>query len=85
MRTDSVTEVIRAARELNPGVKILGRVGYLRDLSALKKAGADAVYSGEGEVALAFVEDLMQDLGATSEQIDRERDRAHRELFEGAG
>ena len=78
-------EVIRAARELNPGVKILGRVGYLRDLSALKKAGADAVYSGEGEVALAFVEDLMQDLGATSEQIDRERDRAHRELFEGAG
>ena len=75
-------EVIRAARDLYPGVKVLARVGYLRDLPALKTAGADTVYSGEGEVALAFVEDLMQDLGATPEQIDRERDRAHTELFD---
>jgi CPA2 family monovalent cation:H+ antiporter-2 len=78
-------EVIRAARDLNPGAKVLARVGYLRDLSALKRAGADMVYSGEGEVALAFVEDLLQDLGATPEQIDRERDRAHTELFNVSG
>jgi CPA2 family monovalent cation:H+ antiporter-2 len=75
-------EVIRAARDLHSGVKVLARVGYLRDLPALKQAGADTVYSGEGEVALAFVEELLQDLGATPEQIDRERDRAHTELFD---
>jgi CPA2 family monovalent cation:H+ antiporter-2 len=39
------------------------------------------VFTGEGEVALAFVEDLLTRLGATAEQIDRERARAHTELF----
>jgi CPA2 family monovalent cation:H+ antiporter-2 len=43
-------------------------------------AGATNVYSGEGEVALAFIEDILDTLGATAEQIDRERARAHREL-----
>ena len=78
---DRSAEVIRAARSLNPHIKVLSRVGYLREVTSLKRAGADRVYSEEGEVALAFVEDIMQDLGATAEQIDRERDRAHHELF----
>jgi CPA2 family monovalent cation:H+ antiporter-2 len=47
----------------------------------LNQAGADNVYSGEGEVALAFIEDILAHLGATAEQIDRERARAHEELF----
>ena len=69
---------------LNPRLRVLARSGYLRDLDELKAAGADTVYSGEGEVALAFVEDILEELGATPEQIDRERSRAHRELFGGA-
>jgi len=75
------TEVIRNARELNPFIRVLARASYLRDLPALQDAGADTVYSGEGEVALAFIEDLLHRLGATPEQIDRERARAHAELF----
>ena len=74
-------EVIRAARALNPSIRILARAVYLRDLEGLHHAGADTVYAGEGEVALAFIEDLLDRLGATPEQIDRERARAHRELF----
>jgi CPA2 family monovalent cation:H+ antiporter-2 len=73
-------EVIRAARTLNPGVRVLARASYLRDVASLSDAGADRVYSGEGEVALAFIEDILDDLGATPEQIDRERSRAHEEL-----
>ena len=73
-------EVIRAARALNPHIRVLARAPYLRDVASLKEAGADAVYSGEGEVALAFIEDILETLGATPEQIDRERARAHREL-----
>jgi CPA2 family monovalent cation:H+ antiporter-2 len=73
-------EVIRAARELNPKVRVLARAAYLRDLPVLRQAGADTSHSGEGEVALAFVEDILQELGATAEQIDRERERAHQEL-----
>jgi CPA2 family monovalent cation:H+ antiporter-2 len=77
-------EVIRAGRGLNPRVRVLARATYLRDVAPLKSAGADQVYSGEAEVALAFVEDILDGLGATAEQIDRERARAHRELA-GAG
>ena len=73
-------EVIRNARGLNPDVRVLARAPYLRDLASLKEAGANSVYSGEGEVALAFIEDILEDLGATAQQIDRERARAHREL-----
>ena len=75
------TEVIRAARELNPNIRVLARAPYLRDIQALKEAGADTVYTGEGEVALAFIEDILERLGASPEQIDRERARAHGELF----
>ena len=75
------TEVIRAAREANPSIRVLARASYLRDLPEMRQAGADTVFTGEGEVALAFVEDLLSRLGATAEQIERERARAHDELF----
>jgi len=73
-------EVIRAARSMNRAVRVLARAAYLRDVPALKSAGADRVYAGEGEVGIAFVEDLLGSLGATPEQIDRERARAREEL-----
>jgi len=78
--TDS-DEVIRMARGLNPDIRVLARAPYLRDLPVLKAAGADRVYSAEGEVALALIEDILDTLGATPEQIDRERARAHSELL----
>jgi monovalent cation:H+ antiporter-2, CPA2 family len=37
------------------------------------------VFPGEGEVALALVSAILQNLGATPEQIERERDRVHME------
>jgi CPA2 family monovalent cation:H+ antiporter-2 len=77
----SAAEVIRMAREINPATKVLARAQYLRDLPDLLKAGADQVFTGEGEVALSLTESILDRLGATAEQIDRERDRAHRELF----
>jgi CPA2 family monovalent cation:H+ antiporter-2 len=75
------SEIIRSARALNPELRVLARAEYLRDLPALRKAGADRVYAGEAEVALAFVDDLLHELGATAEQIERERSRAHDDLF----
>jgi CPA2 family monovalent cation:H+ antiporter-2 len=78
---NEAAEVIRMARELNPKVQVLARAAYLRDLADMKKAGADQVFTGEGEVALGLIESILERLGATPEQIDRERDRAHRELF----
>ena len=77
-------EVIRLARGLNPAIRILARAAYVRDSPALHQAGAEYVFSGEGEVALAMTEALLRSLGATPEQIDRERERVHRDLVGGS-
>lgn len=76
-------EVIRVSRGLNPRLRIIARAGYLRDVPALRKAGADSVFSGEGEIALNMTEHILRKLGATDEQIDRERDRVRTELSGG--
>jgi CPA2 family monovalent cation:H+ antiporter-2 len=74
-------EVIRVAKEINPEVRILVRSAYLRERPALRKAGADAVFAGEGEVALAMTEAILTALGASPEQIDRERARLRADLI----
>jgi CPA2 family monovalent cation:H+ antiporter-2 len=74
-------EVIRLAKELNPDIRVLARGAYVAELAPLKKAGADLVFSGEGEVALALTVAVLGELGATAEQIDRERQRVRRELL----
>jgi CPA2 family monovalent cation:H+ antiporter-2 len=74
-------EVIRMAKQLNPKMRVVVRSSYLRELPALRQAGADAVFSGEGEVALTMMEFMLRQLGATPEQIDRERERIREELF----
>lgn len=73
-------EVIRLSRELNPKLRIIARAAYLRDIPLLRRAGADAVFSGEGEIALNMTEYMLRELGATEEQIDRERERVRAEL-----
>jgi CPA2 family monovalent cation:H+ antiporter-2 len=75
--------VIRAARELAPQITILARTTYVEEVAALKRAGAHTVVSAEGEVALAMAEHLLRELGASGEQLDRERDRARAELAGG--
>ena len=74
-------EMIRVARELNPPLHVFARGAYLRDVPKLRGAGAEHVFSGEGEVALAMTEAVLRRLGATPDQIDRERRRLHGELF----
>src|SRR5262249_50578920 len=75
--------VIRLAPEPNPKIRILAGAASLREGPALRRAGADRVFSGEGEVALAMTESILRELGATPEQIDRERERLRADLFGG--
>ncbi|WP_437300735.1 cation:proton antiporter [Sorangium sp. So ce426] len=76
--------VIEQAKGVNPRLFVLARAFYLREVTALKKAGADVVVTGEAEVAFSMTERLLVRLGATSEQLERERDRVRSELF-GSG
>lgn len=73
--------IIQIARELNPRLRILTRTSYLKDSRDLRKAGADAVFASEGEIALSMSAFLLEELGATSEQIARERERIRARLF----
>lgn len=75
--------VIRQARELNPKITIMARTTYVGEVASLRQAGAHTVVSAEGEVALAMAEHLLRGLGATGDQLDRERDRARAELTPG--
>ena len=73
-------EAIRHAKELNPRIHVLARAPYLRDLDALRRAGAETVISAEGEVGLALTEAVLHRLGATPDQIDHERERVRTEF-----
>jgi CPA2 family monovalent cation:H+ antiporter-2 len=73
-------ETIRHAKALNPRIHVLARAPYLRDVPAVRNAGAERVVSAEGEVGLALTEMILQRLGATPDQIDDERERVRSEL-----
>jgi monovalent cation:H+ antiporter-2, CPA2 family len=73
-------DTIREARELNADIHVMARAMYIRHVPSLRHAGADAVFSGEAEVALAMTEAMMARLGATPDQIDRERARVRDEI-----
>ena len=65
---------------------IFVRSSYLRDVPLLRSAGAEQVFAGEGEVALAMTEAVLRRLGATPDQIDRERARVReRALYVASG
>ena len=78
---ENAKEVIRAAREINPKIRVLARTSYVREAVTLRSSGANAVFAGEGEVAFAMVETILRDLGATPDQIDQERSRVRAELL----
>lgn len=76
-------EIVRHAKEINPRVHVLARSHSVRELPRLRRAGAGDVFSGEGEVALALTVRILERLGASGEQIDRERARVEKTFREG--
>jgi CPA2 family monovalent cation:H+ antiporter-2 len=79
--TSQNADIIKAARLANPVMGVIARSNYLRETEAMSAAGADAVFAGEGEVALAMTQHILEMLGATPEQMDRERQRVRQEVF----
>src|SRR5687767_13808910 len=78
------TEAIRGAREANANIHIVSRADFLREADSLRRAGADEIFSGEGEVALAMTDSLLRELGGTPEQLDEFRDQLRSRLLQGA-
>ncbi|HQL82169.1 MAG TPA: hypothetical protein PK307_08200, partial [Spirochaetota bacterium] len=58
---ENAAEIIRQARVLNRELRILARCAHLRDVDALRRAGASVVAAGEVEVAVALAEAVSSD------------------------
>lgn len=71
---------VRAAKELNPSIRIVARTHYVHDARKLRAAGASVVVTAEAEVAFAMAELLLVELGASGEQLERARERVRSEL-----
>jgi CPA2 family monovalent cation:H+ antiporter-2 len=74
-------ELIGLARQMNPRIRVLVRCAFLSQVTAMRSAGADLIFSGEAEVAMAMTEYMLKQQGATPEQMDIERRRIRRELY----
>lgn len=76
---DESAEIVRQARLLNAGLRILVRCAHLRDAAALKQSGADVVAAGEAEVAVALAEAVGGHGGLQASDLLEQRDllRAH--------
>jgi CPA2 family monovalent cation:H+ antiporter-2 len=81
VEVEDAAELIRQARSVNPELRVLARCAHLRDVPALRRAGATVIAAAEAEVALALAEALDADLGSES-QIAGRRDDVRRRLYE---
>jgi len=78
---EDAAEIIRQARQLNPGLRVLARCTHLRDAAALRRAGAAVVAAGEAEVGVALAEAVTaadeMNHGAAAEHRDAVREHLY--------
>lgn len=66
-------EVLEVARDVKPGLRLLVHTHFLSSAAALAQDREIIAFSGESEVAMSMTGFLLRELGATEEQIERER------------
>jgi CPA2 family monovalent cation:H+ antiporter-2 len=81
VEVEDAAELIRQARSVNPELRVLARCAHLRDVPALRRAGATVIAAAEAEVALALAEVLDADFGSEREIAGRRED-VRRRLYE---
>jgi CPA2 family monovalent cation:H+ antiporter-2 len=77
----AAVEAIRTARQHNPDILVIARADFLKETELMRKAGADEVFSGEGEVALAMTDSILRHIGSTPAQLDETREWIRTHLF----
>ncbi len=74
-------EIVRRARILNPDIRILARCSHLRDVEALRSAGASIVAAGEVEVAVALAEAVSGGADSTNASANLQREAIRSRLY----
>ena len=81
---DEAPEIVRQARLLNPGLRVLARCAHLRDATALRRAGASVVAAGEAEVGVALAEAVTAGDALDLAQASAQRDALRARLYDVA-
>jgi CPA2 family monovalent cation:H+ antiporter-2 len=74
----SRADLVHAARELNPDVKIIMRARYLAEGEPLRLAGTDRIVFEEGETGLGMARQVMELRGMDAATIDKMLDALRR-------
>lgn len=74
-------EIVRRARILNPDIRILARCSHLRDVDALRSAGASIVAAGEVEVAVALAEAVSEGVDTADADANLQRKSIRNKLY----
>ena len=77
----AAVQAIRNARERNPKILVIARADFVGQTETMLRAGADEVFSGEGEVALAVTDSLLRHMGSTPAQLEETREWIRNHLF----
>lgn len=77
---ENAAELIRQARAVNPTLRILARCAHIRDVPALRQAGATVV-AGEVEIAVALAETLMDGNDADQDTMMDQRASIRSRLY----
>lgn len=67
-------EIVRLALARRPGLQVLVRCAHLRQVDALRQAGAQVVIAGEGEIAITLTESVLRSTGADPAMVATVRD-----------
>ena len=73
-------DIAESAKEVNPNIVVMAHTTYINTAQLLRRQGAETVFSGEEEVALGMASHTLRTLGATEEQVTRERYENRRRL-----
>ncbi len=76
-------EIVSMARSLNADIRVMANTTYIRSARSMQMTGheSDRVFAGEAEVALGMMTELLRGLGATEEQVQRERQETRERLI----
>lgn len=72
------SDLVLAAKEMNPQIQVTVRARYLGERDALEVAGADRIVAEEGEAGLALARCVMEDRGIEEERIAKLLDALRR-------
>lgn len=78
---EDAVELVRQARIANPYLRVFVRCAHLRDVPALRKAGATVV-AGEAEIAVALAEALMVANEAEDRELTELRQNIRERLYD---